>query len=280
MASIKITGIEIFAHHGVLEFEQQNGQVFLIDCCFSLDTSHCSDQVENTVHYGELTQDIIAFTQNNRFGLIETLADELSSHLLIQYPLIDGIEITVHKPHAPIPATFQDVSITVTKAWKTCYLSIGSNLGDRKGYLDLVHDAISQDTHIKEMAQSSYIETAPHGVLDQPNFLNAVLKVSTFLTPSKLLNFCQQIERQAGRSKTRHWGERTLDVDILLYSNEIIRENDLTIPHPELHLRDFVLSPLCEIDPHIIHPVKHMSMLEIKQALDAKTAAKPKGYGL
>lgn len=267
MDNIQVRGIEFWAHHGVLESERQQGQRFIVDVSFVMDTSRCGDQIQNTVHYGELAQEIVSFCQRNTYQLIETLVNALAEHLLLSYPRIDEISLTFHKPHAPIPLPFADVAITVTRGRTVCYLGIGSNLGDREAYLNLVSEEIEQDEHIELLARSTYLQTKPYGVTDQPDFLNGVLQVKTIYTPTQLLDFCHAIEARAGRVKTRHWGERTLDIDILLYGNDIVSTTDLTIPHPEMHKRGFVLVPLCELAPNLFHPVRGKTMYELLMAL-------------
>lgn len=273
MDQIKVTGIEFFAYHGVLASEKQQGQFFRVDCEVSLDTSLCDDALENTVNYGDLAANLVRFCQNGNYNLIETLANELAQHLLVQYQCIDEITITVHKPHAPISVLFSDVSITIKRRWKTCYLGIGSNLGDRESYLNLVSVEIAKDDHIIETAKSSYIETEPYGVTDQPRFLNGALKVKTTYTPAQLLAFCKKTEALAGRVKTRPWGERTLDIDILMYGSDVIFTPELIIPHPEMQYRSFVLMPLCEIEPYLIHPIKRMDAQSMLKQLSDDRAA-------
>lgn len=260
MDQIKVSGIEFWAHHGVLKSEQAQGQRFLVDCTLFLDSSLCREDLTRTVHYGEVALTVIHFCQSKKYQLIETLANELAVHLLLQYPLLEELELCVHKPNAPIPVTFSDVTLTVRRGWKTCYLGLGSNLGVREDYLDMVSLEIAQDAKVAELAKSAYLETEPYGVTDQPNFLNAALKIRTLYTPRQLLEFCQRLEAMAGRVKTRHWGERTLDVDILFYGDTITDTQALCIPHPQLHLRRFVLEPLCEIAPQLVHPIRRATV--------------------
>lgn len=264
MDQIKVSGIEFYAYHGALATENQQGQFFRVDCEYLIDSSVCKDELSQTVNYGNLAEKVVQFCQENRFHLIETLANELAQHLLEQFQLMHEITITLHKPHAPIPVHFSDVSITISRGWKTCYLGIGSNLGNRKENLDLVSLEIAKDRHTVELAKSSYIETEPYGVTDQPQFLNGAIKLKTTYTPAQLLSFCKRTEALAGRVKTRPWGERTLDIDILMYENELIFTSELRIPHPEMHIRSFVLKPLSEIEPYLIHPVH---MMDIKSML-------------
>lgn len=263
MDTIRLHGIEFYAYHGVLESEKELGQTFKIDCEISLDSSICEDDIDKTVNYGQLALDIRDFASQNRYDLLETLANKLARHLLQKYDLIKSIVVVIHKPHAPIATKFDDVTMTVKRSRVKAYLGIGSNLGDRERNLDFVFDSIDKDPNIKCISASSYIETKPYGVVDQPDFLNGAIKVETIYTPMELLKFCKKTEKAAGRTKTRRWGERVLDVDILMYSDLVIFSDDLIIPHPEMHLRDFVLKPLEEIEPYLVHPVKNMSVREL-----------------
>ncbi|HHX61611.1 MAG TPA: 2-amino-4-hydroxy-6-hydroxymethyldihydropteridine diphosphokinase [Epulopiscium sp.] len=267
MDKIKISGIVVYAHHGVFQSEKELGQTFFVDCEFKMDTSSCNDELEKTVNYGEVSCTIVSFCQESRFDLLETLANKLSIHLLLNYPLMEEVCLTIHKPHAPISTPFTDVTLTVTRGYYTCYLGVGSNLGDRESNLLLVEDEIEKDKNIILLNKSSYIETKPYGILDQPNFMNGVLKIRTVYTPKELLYFCKNTEKKAGRTKTRHWGERTLDVDILFYGDIIYWEDDLKIPHPEISKREFVLKPLVEIEPYLIHPIENMNIQSIFQRL-------------
>jgi 2-amino-4-hydroxy-6-hydroxymethyldihydropteridine diphosphokinase len=141
------------------------------------------------------------------------------------------------------------VKPTVQKA----YLSVGSNLGDRLANL---RQGIShlQEAGISVTKISSYFETEPIGFLDQPWFLNIALELETCLTPHQLLACCSRIEEQQGRVRSLLNGPRTLDLDILLYENFIIKDPLLVIPHPDMAERRFVLQPLAQIAPDQVHP--------------------------
>lgn len=267
MDKIKIYGLSFFAYHGVFEEEKITGQEFIVDCEFEIDTSLCNDELEKTVNYGQCSMDIVKFCTTNRFDLLETLADCLAKYMLKKYSLMNSVTITVHKPNAPIPLKFADVTLTTTRKWNDCFLALGSNLGDREAHLNSVLKLIDSDDNIELLKKSSYIQTKPYGVLDQPEFLNAVIKVKTLYTPNELLAFCQQAEKLAQRVQTRRWGERTLDVDILTFCDSIIFTDELKIPHPEMHIRDFVLKPLSEIEPYLIHPVYKINIQNLLQQL-------------
>ena len=135
------------------------------------------------------------------------------------------------------------------------YLLIGGNLGDQFKLLEQAKIAISEKIG-KIRNESSIYETAPWGFKAVQDFLNQVIKVSTKLSPQKVLEFCLEIEDELGRErKSGHYESRTMDIDILFYNDEIINEPGLIIPHPKLHLRRFTLVPLTEMEPDFVHPV-------------------------
>ena len=201
---------------------------------------------------------IVSYCEHAQLDAPEAPLHILAGRLLNQFPVLREATLTLHAQ-----SVASDIAVSVTRGWVICYLAIGSNLGDRLANLSIVWQEIENDAAIVGLAKSEYIETPPYGVLDQPDFLNGAIKLRTYLTPRELLAFCKHAERLANRIKTRYWGERTLDVDILLYGDRRIFTDDLKIPHPEMHIRDFVLEPLCQIEPFLIHPVKNMSMKEL-----------------
>ncbi|MFD2706343.1 2-amino-4-hydroxy-6-hydroxymethyldihydropteridine diphosphokinase [Salibacterium lacus] len=127
------------------------------------------------------------------------------------------------------------------------YIALGSNIGDRKYYLREGVRELKEHPRLHVTELSSIYETAPVGVTDQPSFLNMVLSLRTDITPLELLEITQSIERRLDRVRDKHWGPRTIDLDILLFNDENIKMNELNIPHPRMHERAFVLIPLCEI---------------------------------
>lgn len=134
------------------------------------------------------------------------------------------------------------------------YLSIGGNLGDRKQNLAEVCSRLREHPKIKVTLESSIYETKPWGKLDQPDFWNQVLEIETELSPLDLLEVCQHIENNLGRKRIVHWGPRTVDIDILTYDNRVYKDERLTLPHPRMEEREFVLAPLREIAPTFILP--------------------------
>lgn len=136
------------------------------------------------------------------------------------------------------------------------YIGLGSNLCDPIQQLHTALASIADLAHTEIIQTSSFFGSRPLGPQDQPDFVNAVCKISSQLTAQELLIAMQSIENQQGRVKKRHWGERVIDLDILLYEDEIIQTEHLTVPHSQMHLRDFVLIPLAEIAPDISIPGK------------------------
>lgn len=132
------------------------------------------------------------------------------------------------------------------------FLAMGSNQGDRRK--NLAHGVALLESEVRNINFSRIYETEPVGVTDQPLFLNLVVAGDTNLSAPDLLRFVKSIERRAGRRPTFRWGPRVIDVDILLFGSESIRDVDLVVPHPEMLNRDFVLIPLCELDPDVKMP--------------------------
>jgi 2-amino-4-hydroxy-6-hydroxymethyldihydropteridine diphosphokinase len=132
------------------------------------------------------------------------------------------------------------------------YISLGTNIGDREGFLKKAICEIDNNPAIKVEKISSIYETDPVGYLDQENFLNLVIKISTNLTPLQLLEVTQEIENNLGRKRELRWGPRTIDLDILLYNQENIEVEHLRIPHPRMFERSFVVIPLKEINPYMV----------------------------
>jgi len=149
----------------------------------------------------------------------------------------------------------------------TAYIGLGSNLGDKRKNLDDAVRLLTEVPGIDAVKVSSYYETEPVGYEEQGLFLNAVARVETSLSPKELLVTCHNIENRLGRVRTVRWGPRTIDLDILLFGGSIINMPELEIPHPLMHERAFVLEPLCELDPDVLHPVLKKTVKELLNSL-------------
>ena len=149
------------------------------------------------------------------------------------------------------------------------YIALGSNLGDKKKNLRrAIMLLLQQGIEVEKV--SSFISTEPYGVTDQPQFLNAVCKVRTTLTPLALLDVLLATELAMGRVRLRHWGERNIDLDLLLYEDVVMDAPRLRLPHPDMQNRDFVLLPLAEIAPELVHPTLKKTIQELKDSLLSK----------
>jgi 2-amino-4-hydroxy-6-hydroxymethyldihydropteridine diphosphokinase len=151
-------------------------------------------------------------------------------------------------------------------AMNPVYLSLGTNLGDRFANLQRAVEHLQK--HLTVTAVSPVYATEAWGVTDQPSFLNACVAALTELSPRELLNVIKEIEREMGRTPTRHWGPRLIDIDIIFYSHQVVSEPDLTIPHPHVAERAFVLAPLADIIPNFVHPLTGESVQAMLDAVD------------
>src|SRR5262249_21713097 len=148
----------------------------------------------------------------------------------------------------------------------TAYIALGSNLGDRRAFLDRALMALRP--HVSIPRVSSYYVTAPvGGPPGQGPYLNGVAELETTLAPEQLLKALLDVEQSLGRVRQEKFGPRTIDLDVLLYGDLIHNSPDLTIPHPRLHERRFVLQPLAEIAPLVVHPVLKKSIAELLEQL-------------
>lgn len=146
----------------------------------------------------------------------------------------------------------------------TAFVALGSNLGDRQGNLNRAVELLKQHG-VEVLKVSTFIETEPYGVTDQPRFLNGACMVKTDLSPLELLRLLLSVEKEMGRVRLRHWGERNIDLDLLLYEGVIMDTEELRLPHPDMANRDFVMLPLAELAPSLIHPVLQKTMQELAE---------------
>lgn len=270
MDRIKIRGLQVFAHHGVFPEENTLGQKFVINAVLYTDTRRAgnSDNLEDSINYGEVSHFITDFLTEHTFRLLEAAAEHLAGALLLRYPLLQSVELEIEKPWAPIGLPLDAVSVQIGRGWHTAYIALGSNMGDKKAYLDKAVSALSRHPDCQVVKVSDYITTAPYGGVEQDDFLNGALELRTLLPPQELLELLHELEAAAHRERTVRWGPRTLDLDILLYDDLVLDTPDLHIPHIEMHLRDFVLAPMAQIAPHIRHPLLGKTVEEMKKQLD------------
>lgn len=269
---IHVENLEIFANHGVFPEETKLGQKFLVSLTMYTNTRKAgkTDELENSIHYGEVSAFMTAFMKEHTYKLIEAAAEHLVEALMLNYPLLAGVTLELKKPWAPVGLPLETVSVKITRFWHEAYIGVGSNMGDKKAYLDQAVAALDSTCDCCVEKVSTYLVTEPYGGVEQDDFLNACLMVKTLLSPEELLDRLHEIEQDAHRERIIHWGPRTLDLDILLYDDLVMETDDLIIPHIEMQKRDFVLTPLSEIAPNKRHPILRKTITELKQNLAEK----------
>lgn len=255
MNKVIIRGLEVSACHGVKDFEKVQPQPFIFDADIYFDFSEAavSDDIEDTINYSAASKIIVSVARDNCFNLIEKLAYECAYAVMEGTPA-SRIALTVYKPQAPMKQKFDTVGVSVDISRERAYLSLGSSVGDRRQYLDLAIEKLNTCRGISVKKASDYIQTAPYGGVAQNQFLNCAVEIETLLSPRQLLREIHRIEAECGRVRDKRWGDRTLDIDVIFFGKKIITEDDLIVPHPEYHKRDFVLIPLKQIAPDFICP--------------------------
>lgn len=156
----------------------------------------------------------------------------------------------------------------------TAYIGLGANLGDREANINRALVEIARSAGCKLTRVSSIYETEPVGFRDQPDFLNAVAEIETDLRPRELMAVLSEIERRIGRKEIFKWGPRIVDLDILLYGDQSLKEDNLEIPHPEMRQRAFVLTPLAEIAPQVRHPASGLTAQEMSAEIGGEGVRK------
>ncbi len=266
---IEIRDLQIFANHGVFEEETALGQKFLVSATLYASTRKAgeTDNLIDTIHYGQICHVIREFLIRNTFQLIEAAAEQLAKHLLVETPRLEAVDLEIKKPWAPIGLPLEYVSVQISRGWHTAYISLGSNMGDKRMYLEDAVATLEGDRCCQVLQVTDWMETEPYGGVEQDNFLNGCMELRTIYSPKKLLETLQAIESQAGRERKIHWGPRTLDLDILLYDDVIIDTKELTVPHIDMHNREFVLAPMAQLAPWRRHPLFHKTMKELYEEL-------------
>ncbi len=154
------------------------------------------------------------------------------------------------------------------------YLGLGSNIGNRYKFIKDAITIIKSNKQIKVIHCSSIFETEPWGMIEQGEFLNCVIKIKTDIPPVELIKKMKEIETTLGRNKKEMWGEREIDIDILFYDDLVYSDEEINIPHMEMHNRRFVLVPMCEIAPDFVHPAFDKKIIELLENTSDKSIVK------
>jgi dihydroneopterin aldolase/2-amino-4-hydroxy-6-hydroxymethyldihydropteridine diphosphokinase len=273
MDNIRICNLEVFARHGASPEERALGQKFVISASLAVDLRSAgkSDRLEESIDYSEICGAIKRYVEGNTFCLIETVAEGLAELLLTQNPLLKSVRLEVKKPWAPVGVQLETVSVEIERGRHSAYIALGSNIGDREAHLNAAVAGLNNLSGCRVVRVSKFIDTEPYGYTGQDNFLNGCLELETLLGPLELLEMLHQIENSAGRVRDARWGPRTLDLDILFYDDTVMSTDGLRIPHIEAHKRDFVLIPLNEIAPNLLHPILGKTVREMLEELGNDT---------
>jgi len=256
---LSLSGLRAFAHPGVYDFEREAGQHFVIDVVVHLDLGPAAggDALAETIHYGELAEDIVHAVERDPVELIETVAERVA-WLVLARREARAVEVTVHKPEAPIPVPFEDVSVTIRRRRTRAVIAVGSNLGDREGTIRQAVLALAAHPGIRIVEASPLVVTPALKVEgvdhEAPEYLNAVLGVETTLSARALLAELHRIEDAHGRTREQRWGDRTLDLDIVTFGELRSEDPRLSLPHPRAHERVFVLAPWAAMDEEAVLP--------------------------
>ncbi len=281
---IVLRGISAHGRHGVLDFEKADGQDFVVDVALDVDLRRAgsSDVLTHTVNYAEVAADVVSLITGPSLNLIEALAEQIAETTL-RRRLVQAVEVTVHKPNAPVGVPFGDVLVRVERHRdEPAVIALGANLGAVQFTLAAAVRALADVDGIRISAVSELFETDPVGGPEQPVYLNAVVLARTRLAPFALLTELHAIEAARGRIRETRWGARSLDLDLIQYgdpesgSDMTSQDPELLLPHPRAHERAFVLAPWWALDPEARLRVGE-ALFPVSQLLERADSANPGG---
>ncbi|WP_061962949.1 2-amino-4-hydroxy-6-hydroxymethyldihydropteridine diphosphokinase [Demequina aurantiaca] len=285
---IMVEGIRVTGYHGVLATERETGQVFMADVVAHVSTRAAAgnDILAYTVNYSDIADRVAEVLAGDPADLLETVAASVA-RVVLEMEGVQCVDVAIHKPQAPLHVEFRDVVLRIRRDLRNgdlyadrrigssanipndplgvplladpadqqpesatvAYLALGGNVGDVEPTLRAAVNDLNRIADIDVVGTSPLVRTDPVGGPEQPDFLNAVIEVSTTLSPRGLLAACQGIEMVHGRERGVANGPRTLDIDVISYGDEFFEADDLTVPHPRAHERGFVLIPWAYLAP-------------------------------
>ncbi len=290
MFKIIIKDLNLFGYHGVKESERKDGQNFCFNIEILLNKGNFlnEDNLENTLNYSEVIELLKDINSNQRFNLLETLSQTIANGIMGISSLVEEVYVKIEKTSPPIRENLGSVGIEYTlnrRKWKIVkkdrsessevdvYLSLGSNIGDRENNLRKAVDLIGSNPAVNVVKVSSIYETEPMYLKDQNSFYNIVLEaqIDSELGPFEAMGFLKGIEYGMGRKRVgKKYGPRIIDIDLLYYGEMSIESDFLTIPHPKIEERRFVLVPLSEISPHFLIGGENIKIFIEKKSLTEK----------
>ena len=269
MDKIHIKDLEIIGFHGAIPEEKVLGQKFVLSFELDVDLRQAgkNDDLTKTVHYGELAQKVEEEFTKTSYDLIEKAAEEICEFVLLNYPLVKKVKLLLKKPWAPTRKHVEYVAVEIERKWNKVYIAAGSNLGDKEETLKEAIYKIDKRKDCVVTKVSNFYTTDPVGYEDQDQFVNCVFEIDTLQTPSELMDTLLEVEKDFKRERIIRWGPRTLDLDIIFYNDIISYDEHILIPHPRAHERQFVMKPMCDINPYYVHPIYRKSVMDISSEL-------------
>lgn len=269
MDKIHIKDLEIIGFHGAIPEEKVLGQKFVLSFELDVDLRQAgkNDDLTKTVHYGELAQKVEEEFTKTSYDLIEKAAEEICEFVLLNYPLVKKVKLLLKKPWAPTRKHVEYVAVEIERKWSKVYIAAGSNLGDKEETLKEAIDKIDKRKDCVVTKVSNFYTTDPVGYEDQDKFVNCVFEIDTLQTPSELMDTLLEVEKDFKRERIIRWGPRTLDLDIIFYDDIISYDEHILIPHPRAHERQFVMKPMCDINPYYVHPIYRKRVMDISSEL-------------
>ena len=269
MDKIHIKDLEIIGFHGAIPEEKVLGQKFVLSFELDVDLRQAgkNDDLTKTVHYGELAQKVEEEFTKISYDLIEKAAEEICEFVLLNYPLVKKVKLLLKKPWAPTRKHVEYVAVEIERKWNKVYIAAGSNLGDKEETLKEAIYKIDKRKDCVVTKVSNFYTTDPVGYEDQDQFVNCVFEIDTLQTPSELMDTLLEVEKDFKRERIIRWGPRTLDLDIIFYNDIISYDEHILIPHPRAHERQFVMKPMCDINPYYVHPIYRKRVMDISSEL-------------
>lgn len=269
MDKIHIKDLKIIGFHGAIPEEKVLGQKFVLSFELDVDLRQAgkNDDLTKTVHYGELAQKVEEEFTKTSYDLIEKAAEEICEFVLLNYPLVKKVKLLLKKPWAPTRKHVEYVAVEIERKWNKVYIAAGSNLGDKEETLKEAIYKIDKRKDCVVTKVSNFYTTDPVGYEDQDQFVNCVFEINTLQTPSELMDTLLEVEKDFKRERIIRWGPRTLDLDIIFYNDIISYDEHILIPHPRAHERQFVMKPMCDINPYYVHPIYRKRVMDISSEL-------------
>ena len=269
MDKIHIKDLEIIGFHGAIPEEKVLGQKFVLSFELDVDLRQAgkNDDLTKTVHYGELAQKVEEEFTKTSYDLIEKAAEEICEFVLLNYPLVKKVKLLLKKPWAPTRKHVEYVAVEIERKWNKVYIAAGSNLGDKEETLKEAIYIIDKRKDCVVTKVSNFYTSDPVGYEDQDQFGNCVFEINTLQTPSELMDTLLEVEKDFKRERIIRWGPRTLDLDIIFYDDIISYDEHILIPHPRAHERQFVMKPMCDINPYYVHPIYRKRVMDISSEL-------------